>query len=60
MPKFSVYGVIKAAKYIGEYEADTKEEAEELAWKDAHVSICHQCSSEVDEPDIVELVVEEV
>lgn len=60
VPKFRVYGNIRSSKYIGEYEADTKEQAEEMAWEDAHVSVCHQCSREVEDPDIDDLVVEEV
>lgn len=60
MPKFSVFGVVSATKYIGEYEAETKEEAEQMAWDDAYVSICHQCSSEVEDPEITELIVEEI
>lgn len=59
MPKYSIYGVVAATKYIGEYEANSKEEAEEMAWQDAHVSVCHQCANEVDGADITELVVEE-
>lgn len=60
MPKFHVHGSVKASKYIGEYEAKTKEEAEEMAWKDAYVSVCNQCSSQVEDPEIDELIVEEV
>lgn len=60
MPKFSIHGVVTATKYIGEYEANSKEEAEAMAWEDAYVSVCHNCSSEVDGADIETLVIEEV
>ena len=57
--KYEVYGVVRASKYLGTVEADTKEEAEEKAWSDldAYVSLCHQCSSEAEEAEISELVI---
>lgn len=60
MPKYRVYGVVKATKYVGEYEAETEDDAKDLAWGDAYVSVCHQCSREIEDPEIEELVVEEV
>ncbi|MEJ6529603.1 hypothetical protein [Exiguobacterium sp. USCH10] len=60
MPKYMIHATVVASKYIGEYEAETEERAIEMAWKDAHVSICHQCSGEVDEPQIDELHAEKV
>ncbi|GKV69839.1 hypothetical protein NCCP2716_27580 [Sporosarcina sp. NCCP-2716] len=62
MPKYSIYGVVIGTKYIGEFEADSKEEAEEMAWEhdNASVSLCHHCAGkEIDEPEIDRLVVEE-
>lgn len=43
--KFQVYGSI----YIGKYEASTKEEAMEMAEKDASASFCHQCSDQCED-----------
>lgn len=62
MPKFRVYGTVIASKYIGEFEAATKEEAEQMAWEseEACVSVCHQCARDVDSPEIDHLVIEEV
>lgn len=62
MPKYRIYGKVVATKYIGEFEAESKEQAEEMAWSDneACVSLCHQCSSEAEDPEIEELVIEEV
>lgn len=62
MPKFRVYGKVVATKYIGEFEAETKEQAEEMAWKseETYISLCHQCTSEAEDPEIHELEVEEV
>lgn len=62
MPKFSVYAVIDATKYVGEFEADSKEEVEELAWDNVNhnISLCHHCSEKMDVGDIVKLIVEEI
>lgn len=64
MPKFNIYGIATISKHVGTVEADTKEEAEEKAWKELanemHISICHQCSRGMgDTPDIHSLEVEE-
>lgn len=61
MPKFSVYGVVKATKYIGEFEAETKELAEQMAWDsdESYVSVCWHCAKEIDEPEIEEMIVGE-
>lgn len=55
MARFYVHGAVRASKYIGEYEADTPEQACELAWADAYVSFCHQCSGEAENPEIEDL-----
>ncbi len=62
MPKYRVYAVIDATKYVGEFEAENEENAEDLAWDngDFHVSICHHCASEVEIGDPIRMVVEEV
>ena len=61
MPKFSVYGKVVGSKYIGTVNAKNKKEAEEKAWehRNVHVSLCHQCADECDDPEIVEITVEE-
>lgn len=60
MPKYRVYGVITATKYLGEFEAENEEQAEEMASKVAYVSICHQCSREIEGPEISEIIVDKV
>lgn len=62
MPKFSVVGVVKASKWLGEFEADTPEVAIELALQSdaASVSLCHHCSSECEDPQIEEAIAEEI
>ena len=60
MSKYRAYGVVTGGKYLGEVEADSKEEAISKAGEldTCYVSICHQCSSEIDDPDIHEIQVE--
>lgn len=57
--KYHVYAKVVGTKYIGDYEADSEEQAEEMAGKDAYVSLCHQCSSECESPEIDGFVIEE-
>ena len=58
MTKWAVFGKVVGSKYIGSYEAETAEEAIELAQKDAYVSLCHQCSGECEDPEVDEMVAE--
>lgn len=53
MPKFRVYGIVPATKYLGIFEAETPEAAKELALNsDANdVSICHYCADSFDLDD---------
>tara|TARA_Y100000034_G_C6686603_1_gene302111 strand:+ start:224 stop:430 length:207 start_codon:yes stop_codon:yes gene_type:complete len=62
MPKYRISGLVTGGKYLGEVDADNEEQAEMRGWKlpDAHVSVCHQCSSEIDDPEITQLFVEEI
>jgi hypothetical protein len=62
MPKYRVYGKVVGTKYIGEFEAATKEEAEQMAWEndEAYVSVCHQCSRDIEDPEIERMEVIEV
>lgn len=58
--RYRVSGTVTGSVYIGEYEANSKEEAEALAEQDAHVSFCHQCGGNCESPEITELHVDEV
>ncbi|XUM19802.1 hypothetical protein ACRAVF_19240 [Bradyrhizobium oligotrophicum S58] len=59
MAKFCVYGSIVGTKYLGVFEAATKEEAEEKALHDAEgPSLCHQCSDECEDPEIESVTAE--
>lgn len=46
---YNVYAIVEAAVFIGEFEAESKEEAEEKASNayEGEPSLCYQCSSEV-------------
>lgn len=60
MAKFDVWAKVSGTKYLGQFEAATKEAAEELALESdaAGVSLCHQCSPECEDPECVEAVAE--
>ena len=62
MPKFRISARVVGSKYIGEFEAATKEEAERMAEKsgEIHVSLCHQCAHECEDPECDELYIDEV
>jgi len=57
MPEYRVYALVRGSKYLGTVEADSKEEAEKVAWNelDHFVGLCHQCSKEIDDPEVDEL-----
>lgn len=60
MPKFHAYGKVVGTKYLGEFVAETADEARRIAEKAAWASMCHQCSSECSDPEITEIEVEPV
>lgn len=62
MPRYRAFGILDASKYLGEFEAENKKQAEEIAWnsKEQYVSICHNCSNKIDLGDMIEVIVEEV
>jgi hypothetical protein len=59
MAKFKVYGQVVGSKYLGEVEANSKEEAEIKGGNldECYVSLCHQCSRECDDPQIGDIEV---
>lgn len=50
MKTYRVYGLWTAYKVIGEFEANSEEEAIAMAEEseEAYASLCHQCSREVE------------
>jgi len=57
--KYHVYGIMSASVLLGEYEADSKEKAIEMAEQnssaDWYPSLCHQCARKVDLGDIQDI-----
>ncbi len=53
MKKYRVYGIFTGTKFLGVYEAASVEEAQVrgLNSTENHVSICHQCSSNLELDD---------
>lgn len=62
MPKFNIYATVTGGKYIGEFEADTAEQAIEMAQESeaAGIRLCHQCSDECEDPECTEFHADEV
>lgn len=60
MPVYECYGVVRASKYLGAVEADNEEQAKDKALRleSAWVSLCHQCSSQAEDPEIEGIIVE--
>jgi len=50
MKKWSVIGIVTASKHLGEFEAETNEEAIEAALGSANnsFSLCHQCAGKIE------------
>ena len=60
MAKYRIYGTVTASTFLGEVEANSKEEAEQKACEelDCNVSLCWKCSREINDPEITEVVAE--
>lgn len=62
MKKWSVVGKVVGSKYLGDFEAETAEEAVEKALESdaAQVGMCHECFPECEDGQIEEATAEEV
>lgn len=58
IPKYRVYGIITGDKFLGEYEAETEDQAKQQAEGEAFINLCHHCSKEIDGAEIQELQIE--
>ncbi len=57
--KYKVCGQISGSTYIGEFDANSKEEAEDLAIASYEgVSLCHQCAGEIEYPELTDAFAE--
>lgn len=56
--KWVVTGAVHGSKYLGEYEAETADEAISMALESdaASCHMCHHCSDECEDPEIVSAV----
>jgi hypothetical protein len=59
--KYRAYAIASASRYLGEIEAGSKEEAEDIAFtlESCSMALCHHCSK-IDIGDIETIEVEEV
>ncbi|MFZ4506055.1 MAG: hypothetical protein ACOYNK_06870 [Microbacteriaceae bacterium] len=64
MPKYRIYGKVNASKYLGEFSADSVDDAIQKAYdsEECCVCLCHQCASDAEnaEIEIDESCVEEI
>jgi hypothetical protein len=62
MPIYRIVGAVYGSKYLGDFEASSREEAEEMALNSdaASVNLCHHCSSECEDPQIERVEIEEI
>jgi hypothetical protein len=60
MVRFRIYGTVSGGKYLGEYEAETEQEAKDMALESdkAYISLCHVCDHECEDAQIVEVTAE--
>jgi hypothetical protein len=54
------YGHVHGSKYLGEVKARSAKEAQDKAFEleECHVSLCHQCTGDCEDPTIEEINVE--
>jgi len=60
MALWHVSGTVVGSTYVGEFEAETASAALGQAWKKAGITLCHECAREVSDPEVNELVAENV
>lgn len=60
LKRWSVTGTVVGSTWVGIYEAETAEEAIELAQPDVSVSVCHQCARKISDPEVEDFHAEEI
>ena len=62
MKKFNVYGKVFGTKFLGVVEAKNKKDAENKGFdlESIYVSLCHQCSDQCEDAEVVSIDAEEV
>lgn len=56
--KWHVSATVVAGHYVGEFEAETGEEAIVMASEEAHVRACYQCARGIQDPELIKFVAE--
>ena len=59
--EYNVYAQVGGGKFIGTFEAKSKEDAIKQASEsnESHISLCHQCARECEDAEITEFIAEE-
>lgn len=50
--RYRAHGAVSGSKFIGEFDAETVEEALRIAEAEAGASFCHRCSGECQDPEV--------
>ena len=51
--KYNVYAHVVGSKFLGTFEAETPEQAEQMALdNNGSVNICHHCAEEIEDAEI--------
>lgn len=59
--KFAVWAAVHATKFLGVFEAESAEDAEQTAMDvNGSVSLCWECGEGMSDPDIDHCIVEEL
>lgn len=62
MKKWNIHAAVGGSKFLGTVEAETQEEALEKADEEflnlMDISLCWQCSEEIEDPQITEIIAE--
>lgn len=59
MAKWRVNGTVTGGKYLGTYEAETAEQAEEMAMEaEGTITFCHECSKNLGDFEITKALAE--
>lgn len=57
MPRYHINAAIAGSKYIGDVDAENAEDAifRGYEMKECFVSVCHQCSRQIEDPEVISL-----
>lgn len=58
MALWNVSGTVVGGTFVGEFKAETAAAALKQAWKKVGITLCHECSREMSDPEVTELCAE--